>query len=44
LVSVFLRTDAHDVDQAIRLLERSFSLAQAHRAAAAEHHSGQGFD
>jgi len=42
-VSVFLRTDA-DVDRAIRLLERSFSLAQAHREAAAERRSGQGVD
>jgi hypothetical protein len=40
-VSLFLRTDA-DVDRAIHLLERSFSLAQAHRAADAERSSGQG--
>jgi hypothetical protein len=35
-VSLFLRTDA-DVDRAIRLLERSFALAKAHRGAMAEH-------
>ena len=40
-VSLFLRTDA-DVDRAIRLLERSFSLAQAHRVAAAKRSSGEG--
>jgi hypothetical protein len=40
-VSLFLRTDA-DVERAIRLLELSFSLAQAHRVAAAERSSGQG--
>ena len=39
-VSLFLRTDA-DVDRAILLLERSFSLAQAHQAAAAKRSSGQ---
>ena len=39
-VSLFLRTDA-DVDRAILLLERSFSLARAHRAAIAERNSAQ---
>lgn len=34
-VSLYLRTD-DDVDRAIRLLERSYSLAQAHRATMAE--------
>jgi hypothetical protein len=39
-VTLFLRTDA-DVDRAIRLLERSFSLAQTHRVAVAGRSSGQ---
>jgi hypothetical protein len=39
-VSLFLRTDA-DVDRAIQLLERSFSLAIAQRSAAAEHNRDQ---
>jgi len=34
-VSLYLRTAA-DVDRAIRLLERSYTLAQAHRAAVAK--------
>lgn len=38
-VSLFLQTDA-DVDRAILLLERSFSLAKAHRSAIAERRSG----
>jgi hypothetical protein len=39
-VSLFLRTE-DDVDRAIRLLERSFLLAQAHHALVAERDHGE---